>query len=116
MLTVLKGWLIRGHAWLWDKWHGVETRSHVAVRVGHAYEPIGLHHVRAALHAVPFPIEMATFVDVGCGKGRVLLAAARAGFHSVVGIETDVRLVQQARENVRRCRGIRRSPISIVHA
>ncbi len=39
------------------------------------------------------------FVDIGCGKGRVLLIAAQLGFRKVVGIEFSSRLCEHAREN-----------------
>jgi hypothetical protein len=41
-----------------------------------------------------------TFVDLGCGKGAVLLLALDAGFASVVGVERNDRLVPIARGNV----------------
>lgn len=40
-----------------------------------------------------------TFVDVGCGKGKVLMAAAAAGFPTVRGIEFARELCELAREN-----------------
>jgi len=41
-----------------------------------------------------------TFVDLGCGKGRVLLLAAQHPFQRVVGIEFSHPLAEQARRNV----------------
>lgn len=41
-----------------------------------------------------------TFVDLGCGKGRALLAAATCGFKQVVGVEFAHELVQIARNNL----------------
>jgi SAM-dependent methyltransferase len=40
------------------------------------------------------------FVDIGAGKGRVLLVAAQYGFRKVVGIEFSGRLCELARKNV----------------
>jgi SAM-dependent methyltransferase len=42
-----------------------------------------------------------TFVDLGAGKGRVLLLAAHAGFDRVRGIEFSAELCSIARQNVR---------------
>jgi SAM-dependent methyltransferase len=39
------------------------------------------------------------FVDLGCGKGRVLFIAAQLGFKKIIGIEFCARLCRQAREN-----------------
>lgn len=43
-----------------------------------------------------------TFVDVGSGKGRVLLMAAKAGFRSIRGIEFCSELCYQARQNIQK--------------
>lgn len=42
----------------------------------------------------------ATFVDLGCGKGRVVLIAAERRFAKVIGVELDQRLVATAERNV----------------
>jgi SAM-dependent methyltransferase len=41
-----------------------------------------------------------TFVDVGCGKGRVVVLAAQIGFRRVVGIDVSPGLVEVARKNL----------------
>jgi SAM-dependent methyltransferase len=46
--------------------------------------------------------ETTTFVDLGCGKGRVVLVAAQRPFRQVVGIEVSPELVAIARANVER--------------
>jgi SAM-dependent methyltransferase len=40
------------------------------------------------------------FVDMGCGKGRVLLLASQYGFRRVVGIEFSAPLCRKAEENI----------------
>jgi predicted RNA methylase len=42
------------------------------------------------------------FIDVGAGKGRVMLLAALAGFRRVIGVELDPALASAARENIER--------------
>jgi SAM-dependent methyltransferase len=44
------------------------------------------------------------FLDLGSGKGRVVLAAARYGFGRVIGVELSGRLTAIARRNVAACR------------
>jgi SAM-dependent methyltransferase len=58
------------------------------------------------------------FVDIGAGKGRVLLVAAQYGFCKVVGIEFSGRLCELARKNVDLfTRKVRlASPIKVVEA
>jgi SAM-dependent methyltransferase len=41
------------------------------------------------------------FVDLGSGKGRVLLVAAQCGFEKIVGVEFSRKLCEIARENVK---------------
>jgi predicted RNA methylase len=45
-----------------------------------------------------------TFVDLGCGKGRVLLVGSHYPFQRVVGVEISAELSRIARENVLRYR------------
>lgn len=42
------------------------------------------------------------FIDLGCGKGRVLLMASEFGFRSVSGIELNPHLCAAAQQNVQR--------------
>jgi SAM-dependent methyltransferase len=59
-----------------------------------------------------------TFVDLGCGKGRVVLTAALRPFHQVVGVEISTALVAIARANVEAYRPPAEllAPIEIVRA
>ena len=41
-----------------------------------------------------------SFVDLGCGKGRVVLAAAQYPFQSVLGVDLSMALTEVARRNV----------------
>ena len=56
------------------------------------------------------------FIDVGCGKGRVVLLASQYSFAQVIGVELDPGLTKIARENVERFRaaGLPVSPVEIV--
>jgi predicted RNA methylase len=55
-----------------------------------------------------------TFVDIGCGKGRVVCCAARRNVREVVGVEIDSELCRLARQNAEQIRG-RCAPIRIVN-
>jgi SAM-dependent methyltransferase len=55
--------------------------------------------VRVALDALP-DVAGATFLDLGCGKGRVLLVAAERPFREVIGVDLSAELVRIARANV----------------
>ena len=55
------------------------------------------------------------FVDIGCGKGRVICSVARCDVAEVIGVEYLPDLCEAARRNVRRLRR-KRAPISVVNA
>ncbi len=42
-----------------------------------------------------------SFLDLGCGKGRALLLAARRPFHSIIGVELHPTLARIAEQNLR---------------
>lgn len=70
----------------------------------HAYETAPAALIRAALGKIPLRPDVFTFVDLGSGKGRVLLVASRLPFAKIVGVELSAELQQVAAENVRRYR------------
>lgn len=86
------GWLERLLPWwvdpdpagrTFDRTYGTETRW---FDLGN-YEPSPPGVVNEVLGAFPVPLEGRTFVDLGSGKGRVVLLASRFPFARVVGIE-----------------------------
>jgi SAM-dependent methyltransferase len=52
------------------------------------------------------------FVDIGCGRGRVLCCAARRPIEHVYGVDVQPQLCDAARANGERLRG-RRAPITV---
>lgn len=52
------------------------------------------------------------FVDIGCGRGRVLCCAARHPIEHVYGVDVQPQLCDAARANAERLRG-RRAPITV---
>ena len=68
------------------------------------YEPISYQILDRALAALPAAARSGAFLDYGCGKGRVVVAAAAYPFRRVTGIELLPELTAVARENVRRAR------------
>lgn len=82
---------------------------------GFDYVPIRPSVVRQALAHLPEPnYEEYTLVDLGSGKGAMLLAAAEYPFRKIRGVEFAVQLHRVAEQNIaryhyrgRRCRDIR---------
>jgi len=56
--------------------------------------------VRRALALLPAP-DTFTFIDLGCGKGRVLLVASELPFRAIVGADISAELVETAQTNAR---------------
>ncbi len=88
----------------------------IGPNIAHAthYEPTPVGDLERLLAHVPFEIEDATFVDIGSGMGRAVIAAALRPFRQVVGIEISPALHAIARDNLRglerprlRCRDVR---------
>lgn len=89
---------------------GVETQRLVSLSaLGHIsenskgaqpYQPITEPAFNALIKALPIEPAELDFVDLGSGKGRALLLAARAGFRSIVGVEFSGELHQAATRNI----------------
>ena len=96
-----------------DEAHGVDTASWTI-----DYEPILPSVCTQALDALPQAARTGQLVDLGCGKGRVLLLAADYGFERIVGVEHVAGLVGIARQNAKHWQATHpdASPIDILHA
>jgi len=69
-------------------------------RFGTHYRATSERDLVQALTALPEDLRTFTFVDVGCGKGKTLMVAARLGFRSVVGVEFAPELAAIAAANI----------------
>jgi SAM-dependent methyltransferase len=109
-----------------DLFHGVRTRGLLGhENVGtfeHAirYEATRRSRLKRCLAAVPIrPVDF-TFVDIGCGRGLVLLLAAQRSYRRIIGVELSGALCDVARENARGFRTWGRATslgaIQVVHA
>ncbi|HEX4406239.1 MAG TPA: class I SAM-dependent methyltransferase [Polyangia bacterium] len=111
----------------YDRLNGTDTSGSVVLQMlrTHSDHPALAHAtgyggsqpsvVRAALDALP-PLSNATFIDLGCGKGRPLLLAAERPFREVVGVELSSELAAVAQSNaaVMRARRSGCPPIRVV--
>lgn len=80
------------------------------VAYGRHYTPTPSEGVHNAIRALPENLADFTFIDLGCGKGRVLLIAADYGFKEVIGVEFARELVDIARTN---CQGVQRVKVVV---
>jgi hypothetical protein len=95
----------------WYDWrHNVQTRADPLEDLrdwtaGFPYLPIRPNTARQVILSLPIsdPSDY-TFIDLGSGKGRMLLIASEFSFRRVIGVEMREDLHHQALENVRRYR------------
>jgi SAM-dependent methyltransferase len=97
-----------------DQKYGVDTFDIVRTMVtkspnlvhGNRYQPSPETPVRWSIENCGMPCEETTFVDVGCGKGRVLVVAATYPFKRIVGVEYSEELAEICCRNLQK-RGIK---------
>lgn len=97
-----------------DRTHDVDTsgeipssrldHSGVNADQGNLYDTPPAAAVRIILESLHGDLSKSTFVDIGSGKGRVLLLASEHRFRKVLGIELSRRLHDVAVENISRWR------------
>ena len=108
-----------------DDAFGVETQRRVAltdldiqgfdIRHGVYYQATSAALVRKILRQLRLDCRQFVFVDLGSGKGRVLLMAAQMPFRRVIGVEISEELIECARRNIDACKGRLEAPIELVH-
>jgi hypothetical protein len=103
-------WIKRGSGLLFDTLHRVDTGGGVSAQnleiasanigKGIAYDPCPWSTLRRSLRLVSLRPEGYVFVDIGSGKGKVLLSAAAMPFARVVGVEFSSYLSRVAEQNI----------------
>ncbi len=98
----------------WDFAHGVDTCGEIPLTSldfesrnkapGLEYQSHHPEIIRSSLGMLPIAYENYTFIDYGCGKGRVLLVALEFEFRKIVGLELAPQLAEIAKRNVQRYR------------
>lgn len=71
-------------------------------RPAHGYEAIDPIILQEVLATLGDDRANATFLDLGCGKGRALIVAAEAGFGRVIGVELSAKLASRAKKNIKK--------------
>jgi SAM-dependent methyltransferase len=71
-------------------------------RIGTRYSAAGESVIRWCIEHCGMPHHETTFVDVGSGKGRVLIVAATYPFERIVGVEYSPALVAICRNNLQK--------------
>jgi len=74
----------------------------------HGYEPTPWSALPKIFKHVHLDFSRFTFIDMGSGKGRVVLTASKLPFQSVIGVEFLPELCRIAENNLKTCRFLRR--------
>jgi SAM-dependent methyltransferase len=77
----------------------LDTQQFASWVHGFRYQASGAGLVRELCVASAIDPTNYTFLDLGCGKGRMVLEAAEAGFAKAVGVEFSESLLSVARQN-----------------
>lgn len=101
----------------YDYYHHVDTCGSIGLdalsirggdaRSGALYDALPARSIRSVVSRVPEPHNEWTLVDLGSGKGRVVLVAAERGFRRVIGVEFAQELHEIAEKNIEHYRGAR---------
>lgn len=102
-----------------DRWHGVDTGGYASTadlgtdaRESVHYATMPWRRVRSALARVPLDERERVLLDYGCGRGRVLVAAAARPYRRVIGVELS-RLADDAHANLAAMRGRRTQDVRV---
>jgi CelD/BcsL family acetyltransferase involved in cellulose biosynthesis len=100
--------LQRRHA-RFDQQIGIRTTGRVTIEElglspDHSvrYEATPIAFFESLLRKLSLDYANTTFIDLGCGKGRTLILAARHPFHSIIGVEISREMCDIAIENIQR--------------
>ncbi len=82
--------------------HNSELYDEDEIQERERYVPTPFRVVRQCIELVAarMPLTGVNFVDMGCGKGKVLFEAAKFDFHRIKGIEFSRPLIEIVRRNV----------------
>ena len=91
-----------------DRQHGTDTTRIVQTkdrsgRMVHWYETTSATAIAAAIDAIGIDASTATFIDLGCGKGKPLLIAAKKPFRRIIGVDVDPSCLAIAKRNLEIC-------------
>ena len=109
-------WIKRGSGIVFDVLHGVDTAAGEGpLDIASAnrakavpYDPAPWRILWRSLERGSLQAPGFTFVDVGCGKGKVLLSAVALAFNRIVGVEFSPLLCRIAERNIASARFVRR--------
>ena len=97
----------RIYVYILDWYYHVETTKIAKLsihdnKINYMYEPFPYRKLIHLFKCYPFE-ENDGFIDIGCGKGRVLVEASLHGCCNIYGVDLSEELLVYARKNMREC-------------
>jgi SAM-dependent methyltransferase len=107
-----------------DRRYGVDTAKRVQVVTtnspnfahGHRYGALRESAIQWCLENGGLPYEETSFIDIGCGKGRVVIMAAGFPFRKVLGVEYGAELVDVCLKNLEKLGLTERCEVTVADA
>lgn len=101
---------------LWEQRLGIRTIGNVMIHQpdAHLYGTFAYRSIFRILRHMNMGADD-VFVDIGCGKGRIVCCAATLKIRKAVGVDLDGDLCRIARDNAAKLRG-RKADIEVIHA
>lgn len=95
----------------------LELTSSEHLAYAHSYCPSQPEDIRSVFSNLELDFREYCFVDLGCGKGRVLAEAARYPFKSVIGVDFAKELCDASKSNLEKVRSTHRCrEVQVLHA
>jgi SAM-dependent methyltransferase len=95
----------------------LEAQTGVAANPdANAYAATPYWVIRRVFRHLPPQCLCGSFIDYGCGHGRVAIMAARLPFRHVIGVELSGKLYRRAQENLNTSRASRRCQVAFLQA
>jgi hypothetical protein len=93
------------YSFCYERFLGIQTTGYSAPPVKHSghYTPLPYSVLQHILDKMQLGSED-VFVDIGCGKGRVICCASRLSLQKIIGIELNKELVAMAEANIQKIR------------
>lgn len=105
--------MLKFNSALWEYRLGINSRGFFKTPCSHDYATMSYLEIMSILRSLSLK-SSDVFVDLGCGKGRVLYCASRFQVQEIIGVEINKVLCDIAERNARKLRG-KKSRIKIIN-
>ena len=98
---------------------GIKTkgliRESIHIDDNHPYCPASYYAFYSLMDKIDIDFSKATFIDYGCGKGRIVCAASKYTFKNVIGVELSELFANESKANLLRMKNIKTNNVEIAN-